>query len=53
MTRAKKPRAPKKNKVDDLGRNDNLSLDARVTLQNLARSFIENSFNRKWLDVPF
>lgn len=46
MARAKKHRAPKKSKVDELGRNDNFSLDARVILQNLARSFIEDCFNR-------
>ncbi|TFK80719.1 timeless-domain-containing protein [Polyporus arcularius HHB13444] len=45
MARAKKHRAPKKSKVDELGRNDNFSLDARVILQNLARSFIEDCFN--------
>ena len=47
MARAKKHRAPKGKKVDELGRDDNLSLDARVVLQNLARSFIENCFNRE------
>lgn len=47
MIAAKKHRATKGKKVDELGRDDNLSLDARVILQNLARSFIESSFNRK------
>ena len=47
MARAKKHKAPKKSKVDELGRNDNFSLDARVVLQNLARSFIEDCFNRE------
>ncbi len=49
MARAKKHRAPKKSKVDELGRNDNFSLDARVILQNLARSFIEDCFNCEYL----
>ena len=47
MIAAKKHRATKGKKVDELGRDDNLSLDARVILQNLARSFIESCFNRK------
>ncbi|KAI0657606.1 timeless-domain-containing protein [Cubamyces menziesii] len=45
MIAAKKHRATKGKKVDELGRDDNLSLDARVILQNLARSFIESCFN--------
>lgn len=47
-----------KKKVDELGRDDNLSLSARVVLQDLARSFIESCFNReslphcsRWRDV--
>ena len=47
MIAAKKHRAPRNKKTDELGRDDNLSLDARVVLQNLARSFIEGCFNRK------
>ena len=46
MARAKKLRKPPGKKVDELGRDDNLSLDSRVILQTLARAFIENSFNR-------
>ncbi|KAH9851033.1 timeless-domain-containing protein [Lenzites betulinus] len=46
MVRAKKHRATPGKKVDELGRDDNLSLDARVVLQNLARTFIESCFNR-------
>ena len=46
MARAKKHKAPKGKKVDELGREDNLTIDARVILQNFARSFIENCFNR-------
>ncbi|KAH9924971.1 timeless-domain-containing protein [Epithele typhae] len=43
--RAKKTRAPNKKKVDELGREDNLSVDSRLILQNLATEFIENAFN--------
>ena len=49
MARAKKHRAPKGKKVDELGRDDNLRLDARVVLQNFARAFVENCFNRESL----
>ncbi|KAI0672215.1 timeless-domain-containing protein [Trametes maxima] len=45
MISVKKHRAARSKKVDELGRDDNLSLDARVVLQNLARSFIEGCFN--------
>ncbi|KAI9060063.1 timeless-domain-containing protein [Trametes sanguinea] len=45
MISAKKHRASRGKKVDELGRDDNLSLDARVILQNLARSFTESCFN--------
>ncbi|KAI0752629.1 timeless-domain-containing protein [Daedaleopsis nitida] len=45
LARAKKLRKPKDKKVDELGRDDNLSLDSRLILQNLARTFIENCFN--------
>ncbi|KAI0649834.1 timeless protein-domain-containing protein [Trametes meyenii] len=45
MISVKKHRASRSKKVDELGRDDNLSLDARVVLQNLARSFIEGCFN--------
>ncbi|OSD01035.1 timeless-domain-containing protein [Trametes coccinea BRFM310] len=45
MISAKKHRASRGKKVDELGRDDNLSLDARVILQDLARSFIESCFN--------
>ncbi|KAI8989035.1 timeless-domain-containing protein [Trametes punicea] len=45
MVAAKKHRPLRGKKVDELGRNDNLSFDARLILQNLARSFIESCFN--------
>ena len=51
MTRAKKPRKPPGKKVDELTRDDNLSVDSRQVLQNLARAFIENCFNRACLLV--
>ncbi|OBZ77008.1 Topoisomerase 1-associated factor 1 [Grifola frondosa] len=45
MVSAKRHRAQKGAKIDELGRDDNLSLDARMTLQKLARTFIESCFN--------
>jgi len=47
MDMTKRKRTRKVNKVDDLATNDNLSLEARQTLQNLASEFIEACFNRK------
>lgn len=46
MIAAKKHRTARGKKVDELGRDDNLSLNARVVLQDLARAFIESCFNR-------
>ncbi|OCH87501.1 timeless-domain-containing protein [Obba rivulosa] len=45
MSAAKRQAALKGKKLDELGREDNLSLDARQILQNLARTFIEACFN--------
>ncbi|KAI0366585.1 timeless-domain-containing protein [Pilatotrama ljubarskyi] len=45
MVAAKKHRAGRGKKVDELGRDENFSLDARLVLQNLARAFIESCFN--------
>ncbi|KAI0357683.1 timeless-domain-containing protein [Trametes cingulata] len=45
MVAAKKHRASRGKKVDELGRDENFSLDARLVLQTLARAFIESSFN--------
>ncbi|GBE89890.1 Topoisomerase 1-associated factor 1 [Sparassis crispa] len=42
---AKRQRKEKGKKIDELGREDNLSLDSRVILQNLAKNFIEACFN--------
>ncbi|EPQ50778.1 timeless-domain-containing protein [Gloeophyllum trabeum ATCC 11539] len=41
----KKQRAPKTKKVDELAREDNLSMEARTILQNLARTFVESALN--------
>ncbi|KAI0634374.1 timeless-domain-containing protein [Trametes polyzona] len=45
MISAKKHTSQRGKKTDELGRDDNLSLSARVVLQNLARAFIESCFN--------
>ncbi|THH29094.1 hypothetical protein EUX98_g5095 [Antrodiella citrinella] len=45
MTASKKSKAQKTKKIDELGREDNLSLEARITLQNVATKFIESCFN--------
>ncbi|KAI0942849.1 hypothetical protein AcV7_002147 [Taiwanofungus camphoratus] len=41
----KRQRTQKGKKIDELGRDDNLTLDAKLTLQNLARTFVEACFN--------
>lgn len=53
MARAKKHKAPSRKKVDELAREDSISLDSRIVLQNLARSFIENCFNSECTSLPF
>jgi len=47
MDMAKRKRTKKINKVDDLATNDNLSMEARQTLQNLASEFVDACFNRQ------
>lgn len=42
---AKRQKTQKSKIIDELGRDDNLSLDAKLILQNLARTFIEACFN--------
>lgn len=42
----KHQRARKPNKVDELTREDSLSLEARLVLQGFAREFVESCFNR-------
>ncbi|KAA1474618.1 timeless-domain-containing protein [Dentipellis sp. KUC8613] len=41
----KRQKGQKGKKVDELGREDNLSTDARTVLQGVARGFIESCFN--------
>ena len=42
----KRQKTQKGKKIDDLGRDDNLSTGAKTVLQGLARTFIESCFNR-------
>jgi replication fork protection complex subunit Tof1/Swi1 len=42
----KRQKTKKGNKTDELAREDNLSLEARVVLQALAKEFIGSCFNR-------
>jgi replication fork protection complex subunit Tof1/Swi1 len=48
MDMAKQQKTKKSNKVDELAREDNLSMEARVILQNLAIEFVEACFNRRF-----
>ena len=43
---SKHQKARKANKVDELTREDSLSLEARLVLQGFAREFVESCFNR-------
>lgn len=43
----KRQRAKKVNKVDEFGIGYNLSLEAKIVLQNLATEFVQSCFNRK------
>ena len=43
----KRQKSKKVNKVDELTIEDNLSMEARVILQNLASEFVESCFNRR------
>ena len=47
MDITKRATTKKTNKLDDLGVADNLSMEARVILQNFASEFIEGCFNRQ------
>lgn len=47
MDMTKRQKSKKVNKVDDLGITDNLSLEARLALQNLATEFVESCYNRE------
>ncbi|KIJ64730.1 hypothetical protein HYDPIDRAFT_181592 [Hydnomerulius pinastri MD-312] len=42
---AKQKRAKKTHKVDELTREDNLSVEAKIVLQGFAREFVESCFN--------
>lgn len=42
----KRARAQKVKKVDELGREENLSLESKTILQRLAKTFLESCFNR-------
>lgn len=48
MDIGKKQNAKRGTKVDELTREDNLSLEARVVLQTLAVEFVQACFNREW-----
>ncbi|KAI0073615.1 timeless-domain-containing protein [Panus rudis PR-1116 ss-1] len=45
MSSAKRAKAQKNKKVDELAREDNLSLEAKTILQGLAKTFLESCFN--------
>lgn len=47
MDMTKKPKAKKGKTIDELTREDNLSIEARRILQDLATEFIEGCFNGK------
>lgn len=47
MDLTKRQRSKKVNKVDEFGTLDNLSLEARAILQNLAVEFVESCYNRE------
>ncbi|KAG2355989.1 timeless protein-domain-containing protein [Suillus spraguei] len=42
---AKRSKARKSNKIDELAREDNLSVEAKIVLQGFARESVESSFN--------
>lgn len=43
---SKRSKARKSNKVDELAREDNLSVEAKVVLQGFARELVDSTFNR-------
>ncbi|KZT26081.1 timeless-domain-containing protein [Neolentinus lepideus HHB14362 ss-1] len=45
MDLSKRSKAQKGKKIDELAREDNLSMDARSILQTLARTFVESALN--------
>ncbi|KAG2128288.1 timeless protein-domain-containing protein [Suillus clintonianus] len=42
---AKRSKARKSNKIDELAREDNLSIEAKIVLQGFARESVDSSFN--------
>ena len=50
MTSSKRTKHQKVKKIDELGRDENLSLEAKLILQNSARTFLEMCFNCKPTD---
>ena len=47
MDMTKRQKTKKINKIDELTIEDNLSMEARVILRNLASDFVESCFNRR------
>jgi replication fork protection complex subunit Tof1/Swi1 len=47
MDMGKRQKTKKGTTLDELAREDNLSMEARVILQNLAIEFVQSCFNRK------
>jgi len=43
---AKRSKARKSNKVDELAREDNLSVEAKIVLQGFASELVQSTFNR-------
>jgi replication fork protection complex subunit Tof1/Swi1 len=43
---AKRSKARKSNKVDELAREDNLSVEAKIVLQGFASELVDSTFNR-------
>jgi replication fork protection complex subunit Tof1/Swi1 len=48
MDTAKRQKVRKANKIDELAREDNLSMEAKVMLQTLAKEFLQSCFNRTY-----
>lgn len=47
MASSKRKKTQKGKKIDELGREENLSVDAKSTLQGVAKQFLEACFNRE------
>lgn len=46
MTSGKKSKGQRAKKIDALGREETMTLESRVVLQNLGKTFVETCFNR-------